>query len=125
MTTCRTNSRKSALNFTSKRQRRVRKLVRHPDRKRKRVPAPNKGQALAVAEGTATTATSSMRNSKSWTKTRRNRQTICRLGSKRMFRAGRLNPKNRNKNRNTMATVNVRPLGDRVLVQPIEEQEVK
>jgi chaperonin GroES len=32
------------------------------------------------------------------------------------------------KNRKTtqlMATVNVRPLGDRVLVQPIEEQEVK
>src|SRR5207248_6753305 len=35
-------------------------------------------------------------------------------------------PKNRNKEKHTlMANVNVRPLGDRVLVQPIEETEVK
>jgi chaperonin GroES len=31
----------------------------------------------------------------------------------------------RSKNKNPMASVNVKPLGDRVLVQPIEETEVK
>jgi hypothetical protein len=32
---------------------------------------------------------------------------------------------NQRSDKQLMATVNVRPLGDRVLVQPIEEQEVK
>ncbi len=34
-------------------------------------------------------------------------------------------PKNKKEKTTLMAAVNVRPLGDRVLVQPIEEQEVK
>jgi chaperonin GroES len=34
-------------------------------------------------------------------------------------------PRNKGVEKETMASVNVRPLGDRVLVQPIEEQEVK
>src|SRR6267378_968291 len=37
----------------------------------------------------------------------------------------RLNPKATKRKIHTMAAVNVKPLGDRVLVQPIEEQETK
>jgi hypothetical protein len=43
------------------------------------------------------------------------------------FRGRRLNAKTKREgvNEKPMAGVNVRPLGDRVLVQPIEEEEVK
>jgi chaperonin GroES len=44
---------------------------------------------------------------------------VARIGSR------RLKPKNQKEAIKHMAAVNVKPLGDRVLVQPIEEQEVK
>src|SRR5882724_1080863 len=72
MTISRTSSRKSAPNFTSKRQRQALKRVRNLDPKRVRVRAPKKEQANVAKE------TSSTRSSKSSTKTRKNkRKTIC------------------------------------------------
>src|SRR2546429_60949 len=64
MTISRTSSRKSAPNFTSKRQRQAHKPVRNLDPNRARVPAPKKAQANAAKE------TASTRSSKSSTKTR-------------------------------------------------------
>jgi chaperonin GroES len=44
----------------------------------------------------------------------------------RTFRSRRRNPKtNQGVNEKPMAAVNMKPLGDRVLVQPIEEEELK
>ena len=70
--------------------------------------------------------------SKSWTRTRRNNVANHRICSATAF-ARQLNfrrPRGDNNQTKrsettTYGTVNVRPLGDRVLVQPLEEQEVK
>src|SRR5207248_4550400 len=70
-TTCRTSSRKSALSFTSKRQRRpVRVQDRNPGRKRSQAAARKRAQASATA------ATLSMRSSKSWTRTRKSERDV-------------------------------------------------
>src|SRR5207245_9200782 len=92
-TICRTSSRKSAPSFTNRLQRPAHKLARNPGQKLVHDPALNKAQVQALA--VEVMATSSTRSSKSWTKTRRNRQTICRLGAKPTFRSRRLNPKTR------------------------------
>jgi chaperonin GroES len=47
------------------------------------------------------------------------------VGGGRRIDSRRLKTKNKRSDNNTMAAVNIKPLGDRVLVQPIEEQEVK
>jgi chaperonin GroES len=65
-----------------------------------------------------------MPNSKSWTKIRKNRENLPVALATSIVAGSTQKTKNR-KTTQLMATVNVRPLGDRVLVQPIEEQEVK
>jgi chaperonin GroES len=68
---------------------------------------------------------SSMLNSKSSTKTKRNkRQFAGDWWFPELTIAGLTTNQPRSK-RKPMAAVNVRPLGDRVLVQPLEEQETK
>jgi chaperonin GroES len=64
-----------------------------------------------------------MRSSKSSTKTRKSKRQFA--GGSRKIDSRRLNPKPTRSKEKPMAAVNVRPLGDRVLVQPLEEQEVK
>jgi chaperonin GroES len=57
-------------------------------------------------------------------KTRRSSREQFVGGGRRIDSRG-LKTKNKRSDNNTMAAVNIKPLGDRVLVQPIEEQEVK
>src|SRR6266576_1913824 len=116
MTISRTSSRKSAPSFTSKRQRQARKPVRNLDLKRARVRAPKKVQANPAKE------TSSTRSSKSSTKTRRNKRKQFHDSTLRKMDTG-TNKKIRKRKIKPMAAHNVKPLDERVLVHPIEEQE--
>ena len=92
----------------------------------------NQAVAQKKAQVSGTAATSSMRSSKSWTRTRRSKQRCFAHFTNKQFVDGveRFGvaglPKNKPRSkRKPMAAVNVRPLGDRVLVQPLEEEEVK
>src|SRR6266403_4989976 len=120
MTTCRTSSRKSVPNFTNRhpRARVHRARVHSRDRKRNQVAAPSKARAHAAAM-----AMWSTQSSKSSTKTRKSNEFTGDISTR--STCCRRNPNKQAEGVNKMAAVNVKPLGDRVLVQPIEETEVK